>query len=75
MLKRWDTQYFRERTAKLGIVLVGNGAIMLDGKTVSPAINTRKVTVNKAVVQGTAEGLPFKKGFTNMGSDTRNGCG
>jgi len=66
LLKRYETEYFGERTVKLGVVLFGNGVIMPDGKTVSPAINAQKLTFDKDAVKGVVEGLPFKKGFTNM---------
>ena len=66
LLERYETEYFGERTVKLGIVLFGNGVIMPDGKTVSPAINAQKLTFDKDKVKGVVEGLPFKKGFTNM---------
>jgi len=66
LLKRYETEYFGDRTVKLGLVLFGNGVIMPDGKTVSPAINAQKLTFDKDKVKGAVEGLPFKKGFTNM---------
>jgi len=66
LLERYETEYFGERTMKLGVVLFGNGVIMPDGKTVSPAINAQKLTFDKDAVKAAVEGLPFKKGFTNM---------
>merc|ERR1711862_999762 len=39
LLKKYQTQYFGVATMKIGLVEFGNGIIMPDGKTVSPAIN------------------------------------
>jgi len=66
LLKRYTTEYYGDRTVKLGVVLFGNGIIMPDGKTVSPAINAQKLTFDMDAVKSTVAGLPFKKGFTNM---------
>jgi len=66
LLERYETEYFGQNTMKIGITLFGNGIIMPDGKTVSPAINAQKLTFDKDAVKGVVEGLPFKKGFTNM---------
>jgi len=66
LLERYETEYFGEPAVKLGVVLFGNGVIMPDGKTVSPAINAQKLTFDKDAVKTTVDGLPFKKGFTNM---------
>jgi len=66
VLGRYETEYFGDAAVKLGIVLFGNGVIMPDGKTVSPAINAQKLTFNMDDVQSAVAGLPFKKGFTNM---------
>ena len=40
--------------------------IMLDGKTVAPAINSQSLTGDKSAVPTAVATLPFKKGFTNM---------
>lgn len=66
LLNRYETEYFGEPAVKLGIILFGNGVIMPDGKTVSPAINAQKLTFDLDAVKASVEGLPFKKGFTNM---------
>jgi len=66
LLERYETEYFGQQAVKLGIVLFGNGVIMPDGKTVSPAINAQKLTFDMDAVKSTVSGLPFKKGFTNM---------
>lgn len=44
----------------------GNGVILADGRTVSPAINVQPLTADLALVKTAVENLPFKKGFTNM---------
>jgi hypothetical protein len=66
LLSRYQTEYWGNEAVKLGIVLFGNGVIMPDGKTVSPAILAKPLTFAMADVQAAVEGLPFKKGFTNM---------
>jgi hypothetical protein len=66
LLGRYEVEYFGETAVKLGIILFGNGVIMPDGKTVSPAISAQPLTFDKDAVIATVKGLPFKKGFTNM---------
>lgn len=66
LLKRYETEYFGHEAVKLGIVLFGNGVIMPDGKTVSPAINAHALSLDKDAVSAAVSALPFKKGFTNM---------
>jgi len=66
LLSRYQTEYFGDRAVKLGIVLFGNGVIMSDGKTVSPAILAQQLTFEMADVIAAVDGLEFKKGFTNM---------
>jgi hypothetical protein len=66
LLARYQTQYWGSAAVKIGIVLFGNGVIMPDGKTVSPAIIAQELTFDMAAVTGAVSGLPFKKGFTNM---------
>jgi len=66
LLKRYMAEYFGEEAVKIGIVLFGNGVIMPDGKTVSPAIAAQKLTFDLDAVKEVVAGLPFKKGFTNM---------
>lgn len=66
LLERYETEYFGQEAVKIGIVLFGNGVIMPDGKTVSPAINAQPLTFDMDGVKSTVSGLPFKKGFTNM---------
>jgi len=66
LLNRYQMQYFGESAMKIGIVLFGNGIIMPDGKTVSPARNMQKLTGKMEDVKKAVTDLPFKKGFTNM---------
>jgi hypothetical protein len=66
LLGRYQTMYFGSPAVKIGIVLFGNGVIMPDGKTVSPAILSQPLTFDMNAVMGVVDGLPFKKGFTNM---------
>jgi uncharacterized protein YegL len=66
LLDRYQTKYWGDDAVKLGVVLFGNGVIMPDGKTVSPAILSAPLTFDKAAVLTAVDGLPFKKGFTNM---------
>jgi len=66
LLKRYETMYWGGQAVKIGIVLFGNGVIMPDGKSVSPAILSSPLTFDKESVMTTVKDLPFKKGFTNM---------
>jgi len=66
MLKKYETLYYGQAKVKLGLILFGNGVIMPDGKTVSPAINAQSLTSDKSAMNTAIQGLPFKKGFTNM---------
>jgi hypothetical protein len=66
LLNRYETQYWGNDAVKLAIVLFGNGVIMPDGKSVSPAIIRQPLTFDMAAVKTAVNDLPFKKGFTNM---------
>jgi len=66
LLDRYESQYWGDAAVKVGIVLFGNGVIMPDGKSVSPAIISKPLTFDLAAVKTTVGELPFKKGFTNM---------
>jgi len=66
LLDRYMTEYYGSRAVKIGIVLFGNGVIMPDGDTVSPAINAQKLSFDMDAIKASVSGLPFKKGFTNM---------
>jgi len=66
LLKRYMTEYYGEPAVKIGVVMFGNGIIMPDGKTVSPAINAHALSFTLDDIKKTVEDLPHKKGFTNM---------
>jgi hypothetical protein len=66
LLGKYESQYWGNEAVKIGIVLFGNGVIMPDGKSVSPAILSQPLTFDLAAVKTAVGGLPFKKGFTNM---------
>jgi hypothetical protein len=66
LLSRYETEYWGNDAVKLSIVLFGNGIIMPDGKSVSPAIIRQPLTFDMAAVKTAVDELPFKKGFTNM---------
>jgi len=51
---------------KVGLVEFGNGIIMDDGVTVSPAMNLHALTSDLAAIKTSLEGMVQKKGFTNM---------
>jgi len=71
LIGRYKTRYFGEDAMRIGIVLFGNGVLMpnpMGGskEIVSPAILAQKITNDKAKILKAVDGLPFKKGFTNM---------
>jgi len=66
LLKRYQTMYWGAPAVKIAIVLFGNGVIMPDGKSVSPAILSQPLTFDMEKVENAVKDLPFKKGFTNM---------
>jgi len=66
LVNRYQGEYFGMGAMQVGVILFGNGVIMADDNTVSPAINEQGLTSDMAVVKSAIEGLPYKKGFTNM---------
>jgi hypothetical protein len=66
LLARYETEYFGSEAVKIGIVLFGNGVIMPDGKTVSPAILSQPLSFDMPAIETVVGNLPWKKGFTNM---------
>ena len=66
LINNYQMQYFGENAIRMGVLQFGNGIIMPDGKTVSPAINAQKLASNKDDVQAAIEGLQFGGGFANM---------
>merc|ERR1719444_651794 len=51
---------------KVGLIEFGNGIIMEDGVTVSPAMNIHTITSEISTVSTAIGGMVQKKGFTNM---------
>jgi len=66
LIQKYQTEYFGSTAMKVGVLQFGNGVILGDGRTVSPAINVQPLTQDMALVKTALENLPFKKGFTNM---------
>jgi len=66
LLTRYRTTYFGSAAMKIGIIEFGNGIIMEDGVTVSPAMNVHTISANMESVKESIEGMVQKKGFTNM---------
>merc|ERR1719329_209788 len=66
LLERYKTLYFGAAATRIGVLLFGNGVILEDGRTVSPAINVQPLTDDLSLVKAGLNGLVFKKGFTNM---------
>jgi len=66
LLEKYHAQYFGHEAMKIGLVEFGNGIIMPDGVTVSPAMNVHTISSDLASVKGALDGMQQKKGFTNM---------
>jgi len=66
LLSKYHSQYFGAGAMKVGLIEFGNGIIMPDGVTVSPAMNVHTITADLGSVKGALEGMVQKKGFTNM---------
>merc|ERR1719253_1158296 len=66
LLSKYHSEYFGGQAMKIGVIEFGNGIIMEDGVTVSPAMNVRTLTTNLDDVKTAIEGMVQKKGFTNM---------
>jgi len=66
LLSKYHSQYFGAGAMKIGLIEFGNGIIMPDGVTVSPAMNVHTITADLNAVKGALEGMVQKKGFTNM---------
>lgn len=65
-LTKYRSEYYGKTAVKIGVLQFGNGVILEDGRTVSPAINVQPLTADLTLVKTGIENLPFKKGFTNM---------
>jgi hypothetical protein len=66
VLSKYQSEYYGAGAMKVGLIEFGNGIIMPDGVTVSPAMNVQPLTADLGAVKGAVEGLAQKKGFTNM---------
>merc|ERR1719191_566985 len=66
LVSKYQSEYYGAGAMKVGLVEFGNGIIMEDGVTVSPAMNVHALTSNLGDVKGAIEGMVQKKGFTNM---------
>jgi len=66
LLAKYESQYFGSAAMKVGLVEFGNGIIMPDGVTVSPAMNVHTISSDLGSVKSALEGMEQKKGFTNM---------
>merc|ERR1719310_934570 len=66
LLSKYHSQYFGHEAMKIGLIEFGNGIIMPDGVTVSPAMNVHTISADLNSVKPALEGTVQKKGFTNM---------
>merc|ERR1719443_2394835 len=66
VLSKYQSEYYGSGAMKVGLVEFGNGIIMPDGVTVSPAMNLQPLTADLGAVKSAVEGMVQKKGFTNM---------
>jgi len=66
LLTKYRSQYYGSGAMAIGLIEFGNGIIMPDGVTVSPAMNVHTITANLNSVKSAIEGMVQKKGFTNM---------
>jgi hypothetical protein len=66
LLTKYHSEYFGGQAMKIGLIEFGNGIIMEDGVTVSPAMNVHILSSDLSAVKSSLEGMVQKKGFTNM---------
>merc|ERR1719198_1860887 len=66
LLAKYHSEYFGGQSMKVGLVEFGNGFIMEDGVTVSPAMNLHVLSADLGSIKTAVEGMVQKKGFTNM---------
>merc|ERR1719181_1491276 len=66
LLSKYRSQYFGGQAMKVGLIEFGNGIIMEDGVTVSPAMNVHTLSSDLDSVKSALDGMVQKKGFTNM---------
>jgi uncharacterized protein YegL len=65
IISKYQGEYYGKGAMQVGVIEFGNGVIMEDG-TVSAAVNVQPLTTDMGAVKTALEGLPYKKGFTNM---------
>jgi len=66
LLAKYHSEYYGAGAMKIGLIEFGNGIIMPDGVTVSPAMNLHSLSSDLGSVKSAVEGMVQKKGFTNM---------
>merc|ERR1719230_10605 len=66
VLSKYQSEYYGSGAMKVGLIEFGNGIIMPDGVTVSPAMNVHALSADLGSVKSAVEGMVQKKGFTNM---------
>ena len=66
LLSKYRSEYSSSAKMKIGLIEFGNGIIMQDGVTVSPAMNVHTLTSDLSSIKTSLEGMIQKKGFTNM---------
>jgi hypothetical protein len=66
LLAKYRSEYYGVQAMQVGVIEFGNGIIMPDGVTVSPAMNIQPLTDNFETVKTAIDGMARKKGFTNM---------
>jgi hypothetical protein len=66
LVDKYEATYFGASAMKVGVIEFGNGVIMPDGTTVSPAMNVQPLTSSISTARAAIDGLVVKKGFTNM---------
>jgi len=66
LVSKYQSEYFGAGAMKVGLVEFGNGIIMDDRVTVSPAMNVHALTADLGAIKTSIEGMVQKKGFTNM---------
>jgi uncharacterized protein YegL len=66
LVSKYEATYFGASAMQVGVIEFGNGVIMEDDVTVSPAINVQPLTSTISEVKTAIDGMVQKKGFTNM---------
>jgi len=66
LVSKYQSEYYGAGAMKVGLIEFGNGIIMDDGVTVSPAMNLHALTSDLAAIKTSITGMVQKKGFTNM---------